>query len=154
VIRIERVSRATPALVEAFRRLLPALSPRSPEPTLAYFEEIVGTETNILLIARDDAGGEIVGSVTLVLIRIPSGRRARLESVVVDPALRGRGIGESLCRAAIEAAAASGVTEIDLTSSPSREAANRLYVRLGFEHRETNVYRLQIPASPRPGGTG
>lgn len=144
-MRIERVLEATQSLVEAFRRLLPALSPSAPEPTLASLAEIVGTETNVLLIARDEAAGAIVGTVTLVFIRIPSGRRARLESVVVAPASRGRGVGQALCRAALQLARDSGVTDVDLTSSPSRAAANRLYTRLGFQRRDTNVYRLRLP---------
>jgi len=143
-VSIERVAAATPALVEAFRRLLPALSPSAPQPTLAQLQEIIGATCNALLVARLD--DTIVGSVTLVFITIPSGRRARLESVVVDPSARQRGIGEALCRAAIRLAGDAGVTQIDLTSSPARAAANRLYARLGFQRRDTNVFRL--PLSP------
>jgi ribosomal protein S18 acetylase RimI-like enzyme len=94
-------------------------------------------------VARD-GGGEIVGSATLVVFRIPDGVRARLESVVVDGARRGQGIGEALCREVIARARARGARKLDLTSTPAREAANRLYRRLGFQQRQTNVYRLDF----------
>jgi len=81
---------------------------------------------------------------TLALFRIPTGLRAWIEDVVVDEAARGRGVGEALNRAAIERARGEGATTVDLTSRPSREAANRLYQRLGFQERPTNVYRLDL----------
>jgi ribosomal protein S18 acetylase RimI-like enzyme len=93
-------------------------------------------------VARDDAD-RIVGSLTLVLFRIPTGMRAWIEDVVVDGEARGQGVGEALNRYAIDVAAEHGARSVDLTSRPSREAANRLYQRLGFVARETNVYRYQ-----------
>ena len=95
-----------------------------------------------LLVARDEAG-RVLGSLTLVLFRIPTGLRAWIEDVVVDGEARGQGVGEALNRYAIDVAAERGARSVDLTSRPSREAANRLYRRLGFEPRETNVYRYQ-----------
>jgi len=94
----------------------------------------------VLLVARLD--GRIVGSLTLALFRIPTGMRAWIEDVVVDEAARGHGVGDALNRAALEIAAERGARTVDLTSRPSREAANRLYRRLGFQPRETNVYRF------------
>lgn len=87
-----------------------------------------------------------MGSLTLVLFRIPTGVRAWIEDVVVDESARGRGVGDVLSRTALETAAAAGARTVDLTSRPSRQAANRLYQRLGFERRDTNVYRLQLEA--------
>ena len=75
------------------------------------------------------------------MFRIPTGRCARIEDVVVDAAQRGKGVGEALTREALRVAQEAGVTTVDLTSRPSREAANRLYQRIGFEKRETKVYR-------------
>jgi ribosomal protein S18 acetylase RimI-like enzyme len=83
---------------------------------------------------------------TLVAYRLPTGLRARVEDVVVDGAARGRGVGEAMTRAALELAESAGVRAVELTSHPSREAANRLYPRLGFERRETNVYTWRPPA--------
>jgi len=82
-----------------------------------------------------------VGSLTLALFRIPTGVRAWIEDVVVDETVRGQGIGEALNGEALRIAKENGAGSVDLTSRPSREAANRLYQRLGFQTRETNVYR-------------
>ena len=95
--------------------------------------------------ARDpDADGRILGSLTLVVFPIPTGIRAWIEDVVVDEAARGRGVGEALNRAALDRARAAGARTVDLTSRPSREAANRLYQRIGFQPRDTNVYRFDF----------
>ncbi|MHB1711339.1 MAG: GNAT family N-acetyltransferase, partial [Acidimicrobiales bacterium] len=104
--------------------------------------EIVASPTSVLLVATE-ATGAIVGSLTLVLFRIPTGLRAWIEDVVVDESARGAGAGEALVIAAIERARDYGAKSVDLTSRPDRDAANRLYVRLGFEARATNVYRYQ-----------
>ena len=108
----------------------------------ADLEAIVASDASVLLLAVDD--GEVVGSLTLALFRIPTGLRAWIEDVVVDGSSRGRGVGEALNLAALDRARAEGATTVDLTSRPSREAANRLYRRLGFEERETNVYRHRL----------
>jgi ribosomal protein S18 acetylase RimI-like enzyme len=129
-------------LVVAFERLIPQLSSSSPPPSREQLEEIVASPATDLLIARDEAG-TIVGSLTLVLFRIPTGLRAWIEDVVVDASARGQGVGETLNRYAIDVAAEHGARTVDLTSRPSREAANRLYLRLGFQKRESNVYRFQ-----------
>jgi ribosomal protein S18 acetylase RimI-like enzyme len=136
---VEIVDAVDPVLVEALARLLPQLSKSSPPPTAAELEEIVASPACSLLVARVD--GDIAGSLTLVVFRIPTGVRAWIEDVVVDSAARGKGVGEALNRFALDLAARLGSKTVDLTSRPSREAANRLYQRLGFVARETNVYR-------------
>ncbi len=140
---IEEVGAATSEVVAAFARLVPQLSRSAPPPGQAELAEMVASPATTLLVARTPAG-EIVGSLTLVGFRIPTGLRAWIEDVVVDESARGAGVGEALVRAALESAAAAGARSVDLTSRPSREAANRLYRRLGFERRETNVYRLEL----------
>jgi ribosomal protein S18 acetylase RimI-like enzyme len=137
---IEIAQEATPELVAALTRLLPQLSSSAPAPTAAELDEIAASPATVLLVARLD--GRIVGSLTLALFRIPTGMRAWIEDVVVDEAARGHGVGDALNRAALEIAAERGARTVDLTSRPSREAANRLYRRLGFQARETNVYRF------------
>jgi ribosomal protein S18 acetylase RimI-like enzyme len=131
-------------LVDAFARLTPQLSRSNPPPTREELEEIVRSEASHLLMARDGDGGTIVGSLTLVLFRIPTGVRAWIEDVVVDESARGQGIGEALNRFALEVAGQAGARTVDLTSRPSREAANRLYQRIGFEQRDTNIYRYTL----------
>jgi ribosomal protein S18 acetylase RimI-like enzyme len=95
-----------------------------------------------VFVARVDSN--IVGSLTLVTFRIPTGIRAWIEDVVVDESARGHGVGEALNQAAIQEARQKGAVTVDLTSRPSREAANRLYQRIGFVQRDTNVYRLSL----------
>lgn len=105
---------------------------------------VVESEVTRLLIARDPHG-QIIGTLTVAVFRIPTGTRAWIEDVVVDSSARGQGIGEALTRAALAIAADAGANSVDLTSRPSREAANRMYRRLGFAARETNVYRYSLP---------
>ncbi|HTN99556.1 MAG TPA: GNAT family N-acetyltransferase, partial [Microthrixaceae bacterium] len=124
--------------------LVPQLSSSSPAPTAAELTEIVDSDASHLLIARNDQG-LVCGSMTLVVFRIPTGVRAWVEDVVVDSGARGQGVGDSLNRYALELAVGLGAKTVDLTSRPSREAANRLYQRLGFVARETNVYRWVPP---------
>ncbi len=134
-------------LVSAFQNLIPQLSRSNPAPDAAALRAIVESEASTLLIARDDErDGAIVGSMTLAMFLIPTGRRAWIEDVVVDGEARGKGVGQLLNERAIEIARDAGARTVDLTSRPSREAANRLYKRLGFVERETNVYRFDIEA--------
>ena len=146
MIQIEEVTQVTDELMDAFKRLVPQLSSTNPAPTLAEVTQMVQSPATIVLIARDmdKPQGPIMGSLTLALFRIPTAMRAWIEDVVVDTGARGQGIGEALVRKALEVAAQSGAKTVDLTSRPSREAANRLYVRVGFEKRETNIYRYKI----------
>jgi ribosomal protein S18 acetylase RimI-like enzyme len=141
-IEVTRATAVDDELVSAFGRLIPQLSRSAALPTREVLDEIVGSACNTVLLARDLQNERlIVGTLTLVVFRIPSGVRAWIEDVVVDGSMRGRGVGEALSREAIRRAALMGARTIDLTSRASREAANRLYQRLGFELRETNVYR-------------
>ena len=133
-------------LVDAFARLTPQLSRSNPAPTREQLDEIVRSEASHLLVARDDAGA-IVASLTLVLFRIPTAVRAWIEDVVVDESARGKGVGHKLNEAAIDYARTAGAKTVDLTSRPSRDVANRLYQRLGFKVRETNVYRYVLDGS-------
>lgn len=143
-------------LVEAFARLHPQLS-SSAAPDAAALEGIVAHPADTVLLARDvttvgddesemTVAGSIVGAMVLVLFPLPTGLRAWIEDVVVDETARGRGIGAALNRRAIEIARTAGARTVDLTSRPDRAAANRLYARLGFVERATNVYRFDLNA--------
>jgi ribosomal protein S18 acetylase RimI-like enzyme len=146
-IEVKAVADVDDDLVDALARLLPQLSASASPPTAEDLREIVGSPSSTVLVARDpDAHQRIVGTLTLVVFRIPSGVRAWIEDVVVDGSARRRGVGEALTREAIRRASALGARTIELTSRPAKEAANRLYQRLGFTRRDTNVYRY---ASPR-----
>ena len=139
-VTVRVVTDVTDDIVGAFARLIPQLSSSAPAPTRDEIQAMIDSDANHVLVA-EDVDGTVLGSMTLIVFRIPTGIRAWIEDVVVDGDARGRGVGEVLNRHAIELAYALGSKTIDLTSRPSREAANRLYRKLGFEERTTNVYR-------------
>lgn len=143
-VHVAEQTEFTPDLREGFDRLVPQLSSSNPPPGDDQLRAIIASPASILLVARDGDGGRILGSLTLVVFPIPTGIRAWIEDVVVDEAARGRGVGEALNRAALDRARAEGARTVDLTSRPTREAANRLYQRLGFTQRETNIYRYDL----------
>lgn len=141
-VQIEEVCEVLGGLVPAIDGLVKQLSRSAAPPTEAELNAIVDSDASRLLIARD-ADGTIVGMLTLILFRIPTGVRAWIEDVVVDTAAQGRGIGQALTTAAVKLANENGARTVDLTSRPSREAANHMYQKLGFRARETIVYRLE-----------
>lgn len=139
---IEIATEVTPDLVEGFARLIPQLSKSSPPPSAAELKEMIASPASEVLIARVD--GRMVGTLTLVTFRIPTGVRGWIEDVVVDDAARGHGVGDALNQFALKLARDKGAKTVDLTSRPSREAANRMYRRIGFVGRDTNVYRYSL----------
>jgi ribosomal protein S18 acetylase RimI-like enzyme len=144
-LMIREAETADAALVAATARLVPQLSSSSPPPTLEQLRRIVADPATTLLLATD--GGKdapVVGMLTLAIFMLPTGVRAWIEDVVVDDGSRGAGVASALVAAALERAQEQGARTVDLTSRPDREAANRLYVRLGFARRETNVYRRTL----------
>lgn len=142
-VKIIELTDVSDETVAAFERLIPQLSSSNPPPTKDFLTSIVESEASILLAAVDD-DGTILGTLTLVVFPIPTSIRAWIEDVVVDAAASGRGVGGALNTEALKRAEALGATTVDLTSRPSREAANHLYKKLGFEPRETNVYRYKL----------
>jgi len=139
---IERATGVDDELVDAFARLIPQLSSSSPPPSAAQLDALVSSPDTVLFLARVE--GRILGSLTLAFYRIPTGLKAWIEDVVVDADARGHGVGAELNLAALAEAKSRGAKDVSLTSRPSREAANRLYRRIGFEARETNVYRYKF----------
>lgn len=136
----------TDEVVEAFARLVPQLSKTSVPPDRAALDRIVSSPAVTLLVARTD--GKISGTLTLVMFPIPTGMRAWIEDVVVDEAAGRKGIGTELSREALRIAQQAGARTVDLTSRPSRVAAGRLYERIGFQPRETRVYRYLVQGPP------
>ena len=151
-LTIERARAATPDLVGAMAELIPVLSPRRQPPDAAQLQAILDDERLHLLLARDPMG-VIAGSVTLILYRVPTGLRARVEDLVVSPRHRGLGLGRALMEHAMLAARQAHAHVLDLTSNPSRLEANQLYLDLGFTRWDTNVYRkvLDEPGAGLPG---
>ena len=139
-MKIIIVDKAEPWILEGLNALLPQLSDAAPCLSPEEFRQIVVSDCTTVLAALEHR--EVVGSLTLVVFRIPTCVRARIEDVVVAASVRGRGIGESLMRHAMALAKSRGAAGIDLTSSPARSAANRLYRKIGFVPRQTNTYRF------------
>lgn len=131
------------ALAEALVRLVPQLSKSNPPPSLDAVRAMLVHAAITQFVARDDAGA-IVGVSTLAVFPIPTGTRAWIEDVIVDEASSGKGIGAQLTHAMLDRARELGCVSVDLTSRPSREAANHLYKNLGFQPRDTNVYRFEL----------
>jgi ribosomal protein S18 acetylase RimI-like enzyme len=138
-VRVEIIREPGEEVVDAFGRLLPQLSTTARPLDRAAVDRMVRCDSTTVLVAR--AGGTIVGTLTLVLLPLPSGLRGRVEDVVVDDAARGQGIAGLLIEEALRIAREAGARTVDLTSRPDRTAANRLYERLGFRARESTVYR-------------
>ncbi|MER6109092.1 MULTISPECIES: GNAT family N-acetyltransferase [Streptomyces] len=139
-VRVETIREASQELVDAFGRLLPQLSSTAKPLDHEAVDRMVTCDANTVLIAR--AADGIVGTLTLVLLPLPSGLRGRIEDVVVDSSARGQGVAGLLIQEALRIADKAGARTVDLTSRRDREAANRLYERLGFEARQSTVYRL------------
>ena len=138
-VDVEVVHEVNDEVTVAMRHLLPQLSSSAAQPDQAAVQRIVGSEATTLLAAKLD--GRIVGFLALAMFPIPTGVRAWIEDVIVDETARGRGIGEALTRKALDLAETAGARTVDLTSRPSREAAGRLYERVGFAPRSTRIYR-------------
>jgi ribosomal protein S18 acetylase RimI-like enzyme len=142
-VKVETFGGDSTELTDALAALVPQLSTSNPPPTRAEVETMLASDAITQLVARDDSGA-IIGVATLAVFPIPTATRAWIEDVIVDESARGQGVGEALTRAMIDMAREIGCKTVELTSRPSREAANRLYQRIGFEPRETNVYRFTL----------
>jgi GNAT superfamily N-acetyltransferase len=143
-MRIEEARQATSELQADLARLLPQLNPSLPVPDMDRLDRLIADPAVTLLLAKD--GDEVVGTTTVIVYTTPFWIKARLDEVVVDAKARGKGIGEALVRAAIEIARKHGVQVVELQSGRGsrREAAHRLYVKMGFKIRDTDVFRIEI----------
>ena len=138
---VEVVQATDPELLKFLNDLLLQLSKNAPAMTMEDLQHIVGSECSDLLVVRAAGGERILGALTLIHFRIPTGIRAWIEDVVVDASARGQGVGKALIQAAIEKSHDFGARTLDLTSNPERESAHRLYEGAGFSVRTTKVYR-------------
>ena len=141
-MNIYRISELNDKLSEALERLLPQLSSSAQTPTNQQIEELLKSDNTHLFVAEVE--GSIVGMLSLVIVDIPTGRKAWIEDVVVDIEARGLRIGQALVERAKECAVSLGATKIYLTSNPSRVAAHKLYKNCGFEEYNTCVFRIKM----------
>ena len=138
-MNIIEITQYSEEVFEAVNELLPQLSSSALPLTAAELTEIIQSKSSHLLMAEKN--GQYYGSLTLATFKIPTGVRAWIEDVVVNENARGKGVGKMLLERAVSLAKELGAKTVDLTSRPSRKAANALYIKMGFELRETNVYR-------------
>ena len=138
---IERATILTDELLNALHRLIPQLNADFPLPTKEELANLLSAESSLVFIARHpDEIAPITGILTLIIYRVPTGIRSRIEDVVVDEFNRGEGVGEALIRHALRIARTSGADGVALTSNPKRAAANKLYQKIGFNRWKTNLY--------------
>lgn len=142
MIEIYKVTASSAQLSEAFERLLPQLSQSAQMPNSQQIEALMASDNTHLFVAELES--EIVGMLSLVVVDIPTGRKAWIEDVVVDKKARGLHIGAALVEKAKDVAAELGAKKIYLTSNPSRKAAHALYKKCGFEEYETTVFRANF----------
>jgi ribosomal protein S18 acetylase RimI-like enzyme len=110
--------------------------------TLLSQDAVVVAADAPVYVAEED--GRVVGMVTLCVFSTLTGPKAYLDHLVVDPGHRRRGIGRALTLHAIERAAAAGAARIDLTAAEAKDAGRALYRSLGFEERDTGVFRRRL----------
>lgn len=142
-MKVMEVKEYSKELHLAINGLLPQLSRSTPTVSKEHLERVISSDSNTLFIAIDN--GHYCGSLTLIVLDVLTGMRGWIDDVVVSEAARGKGIGKLLLRTALDHAQKNGVKKVDLTSRPERKEANALYKSLGFELRETNAYRYEMP---------
>ncbi len=143
-MRIEEVTDATAEVHEALARLLPQLNPTLPLPTRERIERLMADPDVTLVVARD--GDRIVGTATVIVYTTPYWIKARLDEVVVDRDARGKGVGEAIVRHCLEVGRRKGAQVAELQSGRGkvRAAAHRLYKRIGFEVRDSDIFRISL----------
>ncbi len=141
-MKIERVTQVNESTVEVFKRLMPQLTGKDKHPSLEELQRVIQSDERFLFFATEE--GEVIGTLTLVFYPLPSGLKAWIEDVIVDEQARGKGVATALLKHALQVARDRGALKADLTSMPWRIAANNLYQKIGFEKRESNMYRYHF----------
>lgn len=142
MVEIYEIINPEEQVLSAINQLLPQLSKSSPSISLEYLETLSSSNNTKLFVAKES--DSILGMLSVVFCMIPTGTKAWIEDVVVDKEARGKGIGKALMNHALKEAKNRGAKSVDLTSRPSRETANELYKSIGFQVRETNIYRYRL----------
>lgn len=143
MINISELTETSSSVLQSINELLPQLSSSAQVISMDRLSELVESDNTLIFIGTDE-NGQILGMLSLIVMKIPTGNKAWIEDVVVDQLARGKGMGKALMNHALEKAKELAVKSVDLTSRPSREKANMLYQSLGYQIRETNVYRHKI----------
>ncbi len=141
-IEFKKVLEFTPEIGKAIRDLTDQLDKNHQELSDTDIRDMIENPGTHLLIAKD--AEHIVGMITLIVYRIPFKMKAQLEDFIIDESMRGKGLGTKLLQFSIDEAKKAGVKSLNLTSRPIRESANLLYQKMGFQKRDTNVYRMEL----------
>jgi len=140
-IDIAPVVTVTDELEAAFKHLVSQLTINHTPPTREELSEMIKSETSTTFIARlRDENKTVVGTLTLITYRVPTGLRARIEDVIVDESFRRQGVAKALILYSLNVAQNAGADGVALTSNPQRIEANNLYQRMGFKRWETYLY--------------
>lgn len=127
---------------EAMQRFLDQLTTNPMTLTESMFRQLVeSANSHLFFLIKDE---QIAGMLTVGIYYSPTGGKAWIEDVVVDEAFRGQGLSKLLVAHAIEFTKSQQIPSLMLTSNPKRIAANKLYQKMGFERKETNVYRMKF----------
>jgi GNAT superfamily N-acetyltransferase len=127
---------------EAMQRFLDQLTTNPMTLTEDMCRQLFESENSHLFFLMKDE--QIAGMLTVGIYHSPTGGKAWIEDVVVDESFRGQGLSKLLVAHAIEFTKSMGIPSLMLTSNPKRIAANKLYQAMGFERKETNVYRMKL----------
>ncbi len=139
---IEKVTTFSPDIAQAIRDLAQQEGKNYKDLSDGDVKEMIDSPLHFLYLARDAKSNAFVGMVLLMVFRIPYVRKGYIDDLVVDEKFRNKGLGTQLMQQAVDTAREKGAAYVDFTSRPRRDASNNLYEKLGFEKRETNVYRL------------
>jgi GNAT superfamily N-acetyltransferase len=132
----------SPEYHEAMQRFLNQLTTSPMVLTESMFHQLLASENSHLFFIMKDE--QIAGMLTVGIYYSPTGGKAWIEDVVVDETFRGQGLSKQLVAHAIEFVKLQQIPLLMLTSNPKRIAANKLYQAMGFERKETNVYRMKF----------
>ena len=143
-MKINEVTEYTPELKNTIDKFLKLLTGKELLIAEEGLKALIAATNSHLFVAWDEHHTACMGMITVGIYHAPTGRKAWIEDVVVDDAYRGQGVGKRLTEFAIEFARKKQVDLLSLTSNPTRIAANKLYPRVGFTHKETNVYIMPM----------
>lgn len=139
-LKFQEINEFQSSYLADINQLLAQLSSSHPSISQQELQNILSSPNSHLYVVLLEE--RIIGMATLCTYLCPTGRKAWIEDVVVDSAFRGKGLGKLLANNIIDVVNKQGNTTLMLTSRPSRIEANHLYQSLGFEKRETNVYKM------------
>jgi ribosomal protein S18 acetylase RimI-like enzyme len=142
-MKIKKINRFSLKVFDAILRLFQQLDSNSELPTKTHIEKILKSKNSHFFVVELE-NDQIVGMLTMGTYNTPSGIKVWIEDVVVDETQRGKGLGIALTLYAIDFAKTIGADAIELTSRPSRIAANKMYQKIGFIKRETNIYKYLV----------